>query len=139
MKSNIRIFFLRVKDNASKLHQICTTIHHHFVKRERVLVAVPSHEAAIYIDQLLWKLPEESFLPHSIGNFPTQEPIAITTEKTNINGAEVVFNLTPGLCSQVELFKTVYELYDLTSKEKEALSKKKHDEYLSLGYQTEIL
>jgi DNA polymerase IIIc chi subunit len=130
-----RVCFIRVGDNASKLNQICSLVHRHFLKNERILIPVPSQEAAAYIDQLLWKMPEESFLPHAIVNIPCQERIVITTTTlSNINQAAIIINLLPALHVNPAPAHCIYELLDLTSAEKEAASRKKEAAYRAAGY-----
>lgn len=121
--------FLTVSDHASKLQQVCAVIHKHFMKSDFILIAVPSPEAAAYLDQLLWKTPEESFLPHVVAHGPTQERVVITTASTNINKAKVLVNLLPTIHPEAHTFHLIYELLDLTSKEKEEVSRKKEAHY----------
>ena len=132
-----RVCFLRVTDNSSKLQKLCALIHSHFVKHEKVFIVVPSNEAAVYIDQLLWRMPEESFVPHAIVNSSTKEQVAITTSRSNLNQATLLVNLAPGIHSNVASVNLIYELLDLTSAEKEAVSRKKQADYQSAGYQIE--
>lgn len=126
--------FLKVTDNASKLQKLRFAIESHFLKNDKILIAVPSTEAAAYIDQFLWKAPEESFLPHAIINFPTKERIAITTSNANVNQAPILINLLPTLHPNPAGVTLIYELLDLTSKEKEAISLQKQSAYANLGY-----
>lgn len=133
MSDPTKIIFLKVENSHSKLQQICTTIQKHFANKERILVLVPSDEAAIYIDKLLWRLPEESFLPHAIVNDATEEQVVITKSKNNINNAQILFNLCPENASSANGFAIVYELLDLTDAAKEQLSRKKLAAYQSAG------
>jgi DNA polymerase-3 subunit chi len=127
LSSNVR--FLTVTDNASKLQQLCAVVNEHFAKGDSMLIAVPTPEAAAYLDQLLWKMPEESFMPHSICNNPTQDRVVITTAAGNINQAKILLNLLPSIHPNSQMFACIYELYDQTSPEKEELSRKKQAHY----------
>lgn len=129
------VCFLQVIDNASKLKTLSSTIYNHFLKNEKILVAVPSYEAAAYIDQFLWKIPEESFLPHAIANAQTHERIAITTTQFNVNQASILINLLTIIHPNPSGITLIYELYDRTSKDKEAISQKKQADYANAGYQ----
>lgn len=136
MTNLARICFMKVSDNASKLQRLSSIIHQHS-KNDKILIAVPSNEAALYIDQLLWKLPEESFLPHAVVNFPTKERIAITTSPSNINQAAILINLMPNLHPNPGPVSLIYELLDSTSKEKEAVSLQKKAAYATAGHHIE--
>lgn len=126
-----KVIFLKVDSNNSKLQKLCRTVSKHYNKRERVLITVPTEQAAIYVDQLLWRMPEDSFLPHAIINTLTEEPIAISREKGNINQAKVLINLCPDAAVNAEGFAVVYELLDTSDSDKEALSKKRLARYSS--------
>lgn len=126
--------FIKVKTAQEKLAAICTLIQDHYDKGDKILISVQNEETAQYIDQLLWKSPAESFLPHSIAEGPTEERIAITTREQNVNQAAVLFNLHPGRIAIAEPYEQVYELYDLTSKDKEKVSQKKQQDYQAAGY-----
>ncbi|HEV8051477.1 MAG TPA: DNA polymerase III subunit chi [Parachlamydiaceae bacterium] len=132
-----RVCFIRVTDNASKLQKLCAMIHDHFIKKDKVLIVVPSTEAAKYIDQLLWRMPEESFVPHAIASGATKEQIAITTNLTNLNSASVLVNLLSNIHPNPGPVDLIYELLDLTSKEKEEISRKKQDNYRNAGHVVE--
>ena len=90
----IKVTFYRVKNNSAKIQLICRKAQEAFQYERRLLISVPNIEAAHYIDALLWKFPEESFMPHVIAETETQEWIAITSqEKHNINQAPHLLNL----------------------------------------------
>ncbi|MBM3183912.1 MAG: DNA polymerase III subunit chi, partial [Chlamydiae bacterium] len=90
-----RIIFFQVSDLPSKLRCITETARSHFSKKEAVLFFVENEKGEAFLDELLWKLPEHSFLPHAISNQKTDEKIAITKTKENVNGAIFAFNLCP--------------------------------------------
>lgn len=123
------VIFFPVKDNQSKLTLITETIQKHFVLKQPVLISVPSFEAAQYVDQLLWKMPEESFIPHVITDFPSKEFIVITTKPENLNKAKILFNLCPRINPTFKDFEVVYELMDETHPSKLELSIQRQKDY----------
>lgn len=140
MSTKTAIFFIEVTNVASKLQAICKTVHKHFEKRERVQISVGDAASASYIDQLLWKIPEESFLPHAIIDTPSAAtPIAITAVAANLNQATVLINLAAGPSSIIHLFQTAYELLDHTAPTKKELSQKRYATYQAAGYPISIL
>lgn len=132
------IIFLKVADNQSKMALICDTVHKHFLAGEVVLLTVPNGDAANYLDQLLWKFPAESFLPHSVSEKASNDPVVITTGKSNPNNAVVLFNLLPDVNPGYNTFKVVYELFDETHPEKLRLSQQRQQIYASNGKQIQI-
>lgn len=60
---------------------------------QRAVVRADSAERAQAIDNLLWTWSEESFLPHAQTGEgdPARQPVVITVEEGNANGAQVLF------------------------------------------------
>lgn len=106
-----QVHFLQIADNAQKMLTLCTLAQKHFYAKEKMLICVPTDEAAAYIDLLLWRMPEESFIPHEIAN-PAKITIAKSTE--NINEATILINLGPQIPINLDAFACIYELYDKT-------------------------
>lgn len=123
----------RVKDNANKLSVICSKINECYVNGNRILITVPNIEASRYVDQLLWKQPEEAFLPHCISDSPTNDRIVITVKNENLNVANVLFNLCPEIIPLWHTFDIVLDLYDETHPSKIAQSDLRKAAYESSG------
>lgn len=138
MKTNTlfqpRVIFLPVKETALKLHKIAQTARYHFEKKERFLIITPDDAALEFVDALLWRLPEEGFLPHTISHSPCNDFIVITTQKNNINQASALFNLCPTPLFLDEPVKLLYEFEDLTSQDKKELSLKRYGAYREAGF-----
>lgn len=124
-----KIVFFRIKDNAAKLQWICSKVHETVKLKKRLMIFAPNEEAAKYIDMLLWRLPEESFLPHSIVDQPSKEWIAISMIHQNLNQAHRMLNLCSTISPIFHQFEEVYEMYDDTQAPKQELSQKKLEEY----------
>ncbi len=120
-----KVIFFRVSNNQTKILRIYTTIQRHFEKGEKVLVILPNQEAEKYFDELLWKIPPESFLPHTRTSKPCQARIVVTEVQKNLNQATVLWNLCPEVTPLYNQFEMIYELLDETSKEKEKQSTNK--------------
>jgi DNA polymerase-3 subunit chi len=123
------IIFIRVKDNRNKLRLLTEAIQRHFLLHHKLLVAVTDAMTANYVDELLWRLPEESFFPHRVVNGRCTELIAITMSEENVNGATVLFNLLSTPHKRYTEFDTLYELYDETDPIKAELSQRRLEAY----------
>lgn len=134
MTSNTRVVFFQVRDNPSKLKRIIEMAHSHFEKKEPFLILVEDAKAAQFVDELLWKSPDTSFLPHVASDEETSDWIAIAKTKKNVNKAHIAFNLcsTPLLIEGP--FRIIYEFEDLTAPNKKNLSSLRFDAYKSAGY-----
>lgn len=124
-----RVVFFQVKDAAAKLLRLTETARSHFGKKERFIIFVEDSKAEKYVDELLWKTPEASFLPHAAADEPCQERVVITKTKLNVNGARIAFNLCPTPLLIDGPFRLIYELEDLTSPAKQKLSNLRYDAY----------
>lgn len=132
------ILFLTVKSQSAKLQALISVARHCFSSKTPVIYSVASEEAAVYLDELLWKFPSESFLPHAIITKPARELIAITTGLENFNQASVLFNLRPESHPCVTAFPFVYELFDETHPIKFAQAEARKEAYLQQGLQVKI-
>ena len=108
--------------------KIVETARIHFGKNEPFLFFVEDEKALNFVDELLWKLPETSFLPHVASEEPTQERIAITKTKSNVNNALYAFNLCPTPLL-IHGFKIIYDFEDLTAPNKKSLSSLRFNAY----------
>jgi DNA polymerase IIIc chi subunit len=132
--SNTRVVFFLVRDNSSKLKKIAETALAHFEKKEPFLILVEDERSQQFVDELLWKLPETSFLPHIAADEPTTDRIAICKSKKNVNNARIAFNLCPTPLLIEGPFRIIYEFEDLSAPNKKNLSSLRFDAYKQAGY-----
>lgn len=125
----IRVVFFQVRDTKLKLQRLVEIAQTHFEKNDPFLIFVEDAKAQTFVDDLLWKLPETSFLPHISTDDTTKELIAITKSKANINQARAAFNLCPTPLLLTAPIRLIYEFEDLTSPAKKELSSLRFDAY----------
>lgn len=129
-----RVIFFQVQSPSAKLKFLCESAQSHFEKKEPFLILVEDLKAKEFADELLWKFPPNSFLPHVATDEKTQELVAITKTKNNVNQARVAFNLcTTPLLIQTP-FRIIYEFEDLTSPSKNRLSSLRFNAYKEEGF-----
>ncbi len=131
---NTRVIFFQVNDTLTKLKKIVEVAHTHFGKNEPLLIFVEEEKGEKFVDELLWKEPVTSFLPHIVSDEPTKELVVITKSKSNLNGAKVAFNLCPTSLFLNEPLKMIYEFEDLTAPVKKNLSSQRFDAYKKAGF-----
>lgn len=121
-----KVIFYHIKNNSSKIDLIVAKGEEALQRKKRLLILVPNMQAAEYVDALLWKQPQDSFIPHTIAETKTKEWIAITIQKElNVNEAVCLLNLCttpPPLYAEIE---EIYEIYDETHPEKKEFSEKR--------------
>lgn len=133
------IYFWIVRDVQKKLATVCHLAKRHFARKERVLITTPNAQAACFVDELLWKNPPDSFLPHAISLEPLQAAVVITYPEAggqvaNLNQAQVVINLCPDMSSLAGSVNCVHELHDQTDAAKQLLSDKRFAAYEAAGF-----
>lgn len=133
MKQKSKVIFIPVSTNQNKISCICTTIQRHFEQGQSILIRVSNETAEKYVDNLLWKHPEESFLPHVATTVPTDDRVIITQDMKNLNNSSILFNLStqPFLSDE---FEVIYELYDETHHEKLLQSQSRRRIYKENGF-----
>jgi len=120
----MRVVFFPVHTPVEKLKRLAQVADVHFKKADPLLFFVPDETAWKFVNELLWKLPPASFLPH---------PSKLLHIRLQLDAqVGTVFNLTPvalpsGCC------KVVYEFEDATSPEKERLAKARYESYKGFG------
>ena len=132
-----RVIFLQVGHATTKLNWIAQIAQEHFYKKERLLIVCEDDKALAFTDELLWKFPPNSFLPHAIINVLSTESIALTKEKKNLNDARFAFNLcsTPLLIEGP--FRFIYDFEDTSSPNKKLLSQMRFDAYKQARFSIE--
>lgn len=80
----------------------------------RAVVQAGSDERVEALDGLLWTYADESFLPHGTkkdGNI-AEQPVFLTTEETNPNGATVRFLVDGAALAELSGYDRVVYLFD---------------------------
>lgn len=80
----------------------------------RAVIQAGSAEKLEQLDLLLWTYADDSFLPHgtSRDGAPDRQPVYLTTETDNPNGAEVRFLVEGAACEDIRGYARVVYLFD---------------------------
>lgn len=138
MTESPEVIFLSASDNKSKIGKVMATIREHYVKGERVLVRMADENAAMFLDEHLWSVPAESFLPHEFTSEKSRERVIITTSDRNLNDATVLIHLCQEASEMPLRFRTLYDLKDATSEERLQASRDRYRAYQKRGFKIEI-
>ncbi len=103
------------------------------------MIIVPSKAASTFLDDFLWKQPNEGFLPHTCSTNPCKDPVVISDESLNLNQAQILINLCPGVSPIADQFSVIYELWDETDSEKKKQSEDKFNAYRIEGNELEAI
>jgi DNA polymerase-3 subunit chi len=80
----------------------------------RAVVQAGSKERLEALDALLWTFSEESFLPHGTASdgFANRQPVFLTLEDANPNGAQVRFYVDGAACAEFSGYERIVCLFD---------------------------
>jgi DNA polymerase IIIc chi subunit len=132
-----RVIFFQVSDATSKVARLAQTAHEHFSLKEHFLIIAEDDRALAYADELLWNHTPEFFLPHSIVDSETEEWVALTKIKKNLNHARFVFNLCSTPLILEGSFRIIYDYDDGTSPSRKNLCASRFDAYKQAQYAIE--
>jgi DNA polymerase-3 subunit chi len=133
-----KVIFFQIIKAAQKIAKIAQAANYHFNKKLPLCFLAPNDIAQKYVDELLWKEPILSFIPHVIGNEPLEDIIVITKDIKNINKAKHIFNLTSMPVEMTEDISVLYEFDDQTADEKKIMSQNKYKHYRLKNYNIEL-
>lgn len=132
-----QVFFYQVDTLPHKLLGIYRICYHLFSKGERLVIRVLDKKAASFVDELLWKSPPESFLPHEcVEGGKSESPVVITMKEGSPNDAPHLLNLTPLPVESLGNWRSLYELEDRTNPEKREASHHRFRHYTQKGCAT---
>jgi DNA polymerase IIIc chi subunit len=64
--SETRVVLFQIRESKEKLHKLPEQAAFHFERKEPLIILAEDEKAALYVDELLWKAPPTSFLPHTL-------------------------------------------------------------------------
>ncbi len=132
------VIFLSVQDNKSKLGKIMGVIYDHYVSGERVLVRLPDEKAVAFLDDHLWQVPNDSFLPHEVAYDKSDEAVVLTTANRNLNDATILVHLCPEPSAMALRYRCVYDLKDETNTVQLERSRERYKAYRERGFTLQI-
>ncbi len=132
--SSSQIVFLAIQGTQDKLSKLCRLAERHFEKSEPLLFMTANETARDFVDELLWRIPPESFIPHIATDMPRQATIAITSSRQNITEARTLVNL----CAEPLFLEgdnlTIYDFEELFSKPRKQASEARYRAYREKGF-----
>lgn len=103
---------------------------------QRAVVLLGSEERVEALASRLWTYDERSFLPHGTARDgrPERQPIWLTTEDRNPNGAQVLFLADGARSENVSSYELCVELFDGSDEAAVAEARTRWRDYKSAGH-----
>ena len=101
----------------------------------RALVRTPQPERVDHLDGWLWSYRDDSFLPHGHAGEPLAErqPILITMDQANPNGAQALFLIDGAEPGDISAFERCIVLFDGRDESALALARRRWSAFKSAG------
>ncbi|HEY9200350.1 MAG TPA: DNA polymerase III subunit chi [Gammaproteobacteria bacterium] len=102
---HVDFYILADSEQASLQQYACKLAQQHWSTGKHVLVQTDSVEDSQQLDELLWNLQADSFIPHGIATLEPvdqQQPILIANQAVNDSRFDVVLNLSSRPCDITE-------------------------------------
>ena len=118
----------------------CNLAAHFFRQKQRVLVYCQSQEQAEDVDELLWQLPVDGFVPHNLtGEGPEAgAPVEITWQPPKNRSRAVCINLHPECPSFTGQFRTLIDFVPAEEQLKQQ-ARERYKQYRAAGHQLETI
>ena len=138
MKNMKRVIFHPIKKNHEKIPYLVRLVHQYFHLNHFLDILTSDLASKTKIDELLWKYPKNSFLPHTT-EAKSSYLIKIYTKEETIHPAHTCLNLSLKPLSPTSAYQTILEFDDQSSKQKKESSKIKYQFYKENGYKIATL
>ncbi|MFY7842469.1 MAG: DNA polymerase III subunit chi [Rhabdochlamydiaceae bacterium] len=107
----------------------------HFLAKENLVFLMQDEKSLTFLDDFLWKFPQDSFLPHICHSTKDETALSIILSKEyQPLSMHCVFNLTTKPVSATKYIKKVYEFEEINVPDKKAQAQEKYQFYRNQGY-----
>lgn len=130
-------FYLLEQEQTERERFACRIADKAFRLGHRVYLHVPDEAQARSLDDLLWTFQAGSFVPHSVGATPANEPVLIGWTEPPDSWHEILIPLTPEPPSFFPRFERVAEVVANSDAEREQ-SRARFRFYRDRGYALEV-
>ncbi len=135
-----RVEFIKLK-RPEKARHLCEEAGRYFQEGSKVLITVIDENQAVTLDQFMWTWQKGSFLPHAFDNGAVDcldEPVIISTEEKNPNGARVLVMGKPCSLEFVRQFDLVIDFAEVYDDELAAAGRVRFARYREAGFEPRL-
>lgn len=134
MRPTVEFIKLRKQEKARHL---CALAEEFFAAGRRVLVTVVDGDQGTKLDHYMWGFRNDAFLPHAFDNGSVDcldEPVVISVEERNANGARVAILGKPCSLNFLRQFEHVIDFAELYDDALAEASRKRFAAYREAGF-----
>ncbi len=106
-----QVVFHALNKDQQALQRTCELVADAYSKRQRCRVLCVDQKQAEQVDELLWQLPADRFIPHNMHSEgpASGTPVEVCWHHTQLEKCHVVVNLTDELIQQPQQFLFIYD------------------------------
>jgi len=126
-----RVEFIKLHKQEKAKH-LCELAEEFLAQGKRVLVTVLDENQGVALDRFMWTWKKGAFIPHACDNGAVDcldDPVVITCEERNANGARVLVMGKPCSVSFIRQFETVIDFAELYDDDLKIASRKRFAQY----------
>jgi len=126
-----RVEFVKLHKQEKARH-LCELAEEFFAQGKRVVVTVQDDNQGVTLDRFMWTWQKGSFIPHAYDNGAVDcldDPVVITCEERNANGARVLVMGKPCSLPFIRQFETAIDFAELYDDELKIASRKRFAQY----------
>jgi DNA polymerase-3 subunit chi len=127
--------FIKLK-KPEKARFLCELSEECLAAGKRVLVVVQDDNQGVTLDRFMWNWKKGSFIPHAYDNGAVEcidEPVVISTNEENPNGAEVLIMGKPCSLEFMRRFKSIIDFAEVYDDELAEASRGRFASYREAG------
>lgn len=126
--------------DADPASRACTLVANAYGNRQKVIILCATQQQAEQLDELLWQLPAERFVPHNLyGEGPSSgTPVEICWHKSQLARRQVVVNLSASMLDAPQQFQHIIDFVPVEEEAKQA-ARVRYKQYQQAGCQMQFL
>lgn len=128
-------------ERPEKIRLLCQLSEEQFSLGRRVLVRVNDENQAVSLDRFMWTWDKGSFLPHAFHNGSVdclEEPIVITVNEDNPNGAQTLIMGQPCSVNFIKSFETVIDFAEVHDRALAETSRERFRQFRQHGFDPQM-
>ncbi|RDV28946.1 DNA polymerase III subunit chi [Alteromonas aestuariivivens] len=135
----VTFYALSAQDDAAA-KQACALAADAAGRRQRCSILCPDQQTAERVDELLWQLPAERFVPHNLfGEGPgSGTPVEICWQQSQLSRRPFVINLSQAMLSAPQQHQTIIDFVPQPEEQKQA-ARIRYKQYQQAGCTMQFL
>lgn len=119
-----------------KAKHLCRLAEKFFNEGKRVLITVLDDNQGVTLDRFMWSWQKGAFIPHAFDNGAVDcldEPVVITTEERNPNGARILVMGKPCSMEFIQQFEHAFDFAEMYAEELADAARRRFVRYRESG------